>query len=241
LSDVAAIKVTTDDLQSQITTNYNTMYDLNENQQGQINGNLADYKDDKKTINSSIAALSASIAIDFGLVAITTGVLQTEINATNLTVALVEVDVALISDNITKLQTKTQNISLVDTNQYSTSLMNEFKISNVSNDKVVLNDISTGFNYFNTKTIFSDDINLKTNSKISTLDNTNLDLGSINQHTINLTCTTLDGIITLTGHTINLNSLYVTVNGEDFYNKIAGGFQIGNTTVVNNNYYSQYV
>ena len=59
--------------------------------------------------------------------------------------------IAVINDSIVSLQSKTQNVDLTLTTAFSTCARNEFKISNLSNDKVVLNDTTTGYNYFDNR------------------------------------------------------------------------------------------
>ena len=80
------------------------------------------------------------------------------------------------------------------------------KISNLSNDKVVLNDTTTGYNYFYNRSVFENDIDLDPTNKIISSDSSTLNIGGENQETINLQTKTIDGAINLTGKDINLNT-----------------------------------
>ena len=113
------------------------------------------------------------------------------------------------------MQSKTQNQNASTT---TTNFTNQVKVNNGVSDKVVLNEQTSGNNYFYNKSVFNNDINVQSGAKITTLttggqfnlgDTTNVGLMQIQTNTFT-------GRITLTAQTINLNAPYVNINGLIF-------------------------
>ena len=183
------------------------------------------------TLNDELTALTVTEAADTAtnVAAITT--IQTEITGINTSISTIDASISTIDENITTLQTKTQ---LQTGSTTSTIFTNMVKVNNGVSDQVILNNTTDGKNYINNKTVFENDINMISGSKITTKttggqfnlgDDTNVGLMQIQTNS-------LTGTITLTGNTINLNAAYVNVNGLIF--------SVNALLNDTNNYFSQF-
>jgi hypothetical protein len=180
-------------LQKQITDNYNTE------------------QNDKNALQTQIAALDA--AETTMQAEITT--LQTQVSTIETEITSINGQISIIDDNITTLQSKTQNQNASTT---TTNFTNQLKVNNGVSDKVVLNEQTSGNNYFYNKSVFNNDINIQSGAKITSStyggqfnlgDTTNVGLMQIQTNTFT-------GTITLTAQTINLDAPYVNINGLIF-------------------------
>ena len=179
-------------LQKQITDNYNTE------------------QNDKNSLQTQIAALDA--AETTMQAEITT--LQTQVSTIETEITSINGQISIIDDNISTLQSKTQNQNASTT---TTNFTNQLKVNNGVSDKVVLNEQTSGNNYFYNKSVFNNDINIQSGAKItSSTTGAQFNLGDTNVGLMQIQTNTFTGTITLSAQTINLNAPYVNVNGLIF-------------------------
>jgi hypothetical protein len=204
-----------------ITSNIQTQID-------NISGtNISTLQTEIDTLNTEVLALSTSEAAD--ALAITAN--TTAITTIQGEISTIGTSIGTIDTNIEALQTKTQ---LQTGSTTATTFTNAIKVNNGVSNKVILND-SDGYNYFNNKTIFENDIKMVSGTTITT-NATSLgqfNLGdSSNVGLVQILSNKNTGTITLSGNTINLNANYVNINGLIFSVNA-----LYNTT---GNYFSQF-
>ena len=201
-------------LQTQITANLATEQADKTSLQNQITNNYNTEQNDKTNLQNQITALTATEAADAAANAAAIAAVQTEVTTIQTEITGINGSIATIDENIATLQTKTQ---LQTGSTTSTIFENMIKVNNGVSDQVILNN-TDGNNYFINKSVFENDINMQSGTKITTLttggqfnlgDSTNVGLMQIQTNP-------LTGTITLTGNTINLNAQYVNVNGLIF-------------------------
>ena len=184
---------------------------ITSNIQDQINNisgtNISGLQTQIDTLNTEMTAVTSSEAAD----AIAIGTIQGEITTIQGEITTIQGEITTIDESILALQTKTQ---LQTGSTTATTFTNSLKVNNGVSNKVILNN-TDGYNYFNNKTIFENDINMVSGSKITTLttggqfnlgDSTDVGLMQIQSNS-------LTGTITLSANTINLNASYINING----------------------------
>lgn len=189
-----------------ITSNIQTQID-------NISGtNISSLQTQIDTLNTEVLALSTSEAAD--ALAITAN--TTAITTIQGEISTIDTSIGTIDTNIEALQTKTQ---LQTGSSSATTFTNAIKVNNGVSNKVILND-SDGYNYFNNKTIFENDIKMVSGTTITTNATTSLGQFNLGDSTyvglVQIQSNTNTGTITLSGNTINLNANYVNINGLIF-------------------------
>ena len=205
-------------LQEQIDTNYNIEKEDGANQQDQINDNLANYKDDKSSMNTKIAALAALEAADVLAIGVTTGLLEGQIITLGKAVAATDRIVAVDTVRVDKLvdQTSHQSASLIGTDFLGNLIVSDKDTLGLNTKEyVVLNEATTHYNKFTGKSYFND-VEINSGNVITTSAGGDLFLGDLQTSRVQVLVHPQTGTITLSGQSIILNASSVDVNAITF-------------------------